>query len=453
MPFMGALLFCMCSCNNFLDVKSDDKLVVPQTVEDLQSLLDYNGLVNLKWPGGTAEACSDDYYITNTDFSSLPYYVYANIYIWANNDLFPPSPSNEWNWAYMKVYVANAVLDQMKQMQSASDKTADWNRLKGEALFLRSITFLSIVNIWSLAFDESTADKDLGIPLRLNANFNEPSTRSSVRQTYNQIVQDLTRAASLLPVHSLHPVRPSKAAAFAYLARTYLAMRKYEEAGLYADSCLGLQNTLLDFNDEDWVDTTDGKRYGIKAPFNPEIIYNTTIPPIALLNTYQRVDSSLYESYASNDLRKLAFFRSNDDGSHTFIGNYTGTVYLFGGIAVDEVYLMRAECYARSGQTAAAMNDINHLLKSRWKKETFMPLAASSPKQALKIILDERRKELLLRVLRWMDLKRYNKEGANIVVRRLVNNKMYSLSPNDLRYALPIPEDIINFTEMKQNPR
>ena len=69
------------------------------------------------------------------------------------------------------------------------------------------------------------------------------------------------------------------------------------------------------------------------------------------------------------------------------------------------------------------------------------------------LIAKERRKELLFRGLRWADLKRYNRDGAHITLTRTVANKVYTLPPNDPRYAIAIPEDIIKMTDMPQNPR
>jgi len=58
-----------------------------------------------------------------------------------------------------------------------------------------------------------------------------------------------------------------------------------------------------------------------------------------------------------------------------------------------------------------------------------------------------------MRDLRWMDIKRLNKEGANISLRRTVNGITYSLQPNDNKFALPLPETIIRISGMTQNPR
>jgi hypothetical protein len=58
-----------------------------------------------------------------------------------------------------------------------------------------------------------------------------------------------------------------------------------------------------------------------------------------------------------------------------------------------------------------------------------------------------------MRGLRWMDIKRLNKDGAKITLTRNVEGNTYTLPPNDLRYALPIPEEVISLTGMPQNIR
>jgi len=70
--------------------------------------------------------------------------------------------------------------------------------------------------------------------------------------------------------------------------------------------------------------------------------------------------------------------------------------------------------------TAEAMFELNALLSKRWTTGTFTNLEATDPAQALNIILLERRKELLFRGLRWIDIKRFNKEGAG---KALIQNK------------------------------
>jgi len=73
----------------------------------------------------------------------------------------------------------------------------------------------------------------------------------------------------------------------------------------------------------------------------------------------------------------------------------------------------------------------------------------------LKIILDEKRKELpFTGNSRWEELRRLNKEQAFAkTLTRFVNNQTYTLAPNDNRYVWPIPDQEIRLTGMAQNPR
>jgi hypothetical protein len=226
-------------------------------------------------------------------------------------------------------------------------------------------------------------------------------------------------------------------------------MRRYDKAAMYADSSLKLYNTLLDFN------TLNGSATFPVPVFNPEVIMHSTMHTryLNLSNTRARIDSILYTSYAANDLRKTIFFRSYGDGTYAFKGSYNGSINLFTGVATGEVYLMRAECFARSGNVTDALNELNALLRKRWKTGTFIPLNAPTPQAALSLVLTERRKELIFRDLRWMDIKRLNREGAGITPTRSINNQVYTLPPNDNRFALPLPNDVVNISGMQQNPR
>jgi len=445
------LLLSLGGCKKYLDAKSDKSLVIISTTQDLQSLMDDNQSINWNNPSSD-EASSDEYYLDNSAYLALPEVQKRNLYTWQRADLFRPYTNlpNDWNLVYNNVYVANTVLDNMIKVERNKGNAANWDNIKGQALFLRAHSFYKAATIWSLAYDQGSSTSDLGIPLRLNSNFNEPSIRSSVEQTYSQIIKDLKAAVPLLNTTPVHVLRSSKQAAYGLLARTYLAMRRYDAALLYADSCLQLKNTLLDYNA---LDTTSA--YPINQ-FNTEVIYDATVGGYdsgIIGDTQAKIDSVLYAGYSLNDLRRSIFFTNNGDGSHYFKGSYEGTFSQFNGLATDEVYLIRAECNARLGDVDKAMSDLNTLLEKRYKSGTFVPLSASNANVALGKILLERHKELVMRGSRWMDIKRFNKEGAGLTLSRVLNGKVFTLPANDLRFALPLPNDVIALSGMPQNPR
>jgi hypothetical protein len=440
--FIILVAFLSGSCKKYLDKKSDRNLVTELNVEQAQGLLDASHRMNQFIPN-LGEASADDYFMNTARYNATSERA-REAYLWGEEIVFEGTP-NAWNDGYVPVYNSNLALEQLQKNSRNLQNEAAYDNVKGSALYFRSRCFLDNVLIWAKAYDRNTAYTDLGIPLRLSSDFTQKSVRATLQAVYDRVVEDLKLAAPLLPVTPQIVTRPSKPAAFALLSRTYLAMRDYENALKYADSCLRLKSTLLDYNQVNAA---------LPYPFplyNSEVIvhYNLFSP----LDFDFGVDSNLYASYEANDLRKTLFFSRNNNNAYTFRGSYAGHPDKFVGMATDEMYLTRAECYARTGKVTEAMNDLNTLLVKRYKTGTFTPLTAANPQAALAKILLERRKQLLFRNVRWMDIKRLNKEGANITIRRFINNQLYELPPNDPRYALPLPRFIIDLTGMPQNPR
>jgi len=440
-----SLMINICSCQKFLDEKPDKKLVVPETLRDLQALLDYYNVISLADPIAD-ELSADNYYLYTATWQSTIKETERRAYVWGE-DIFETT-ANDWSNLYRKVYYANTVLEGIEKIDRTNANSTEWDNIKGQALMIRAKAFFQAVNIWSVAYDPSTAQTDMGIPLRLNTDFNDPATRPSVQDTYSQLIADFRAAIPLLTATPAHPARASRQAGYGLLARAYLAMHNYPKAGEYADSCLRINATLLNYNS-----LNTSASLPIPA-FNTELmLWNTAFQaPLAFANA--KVDTLLYRSYAANDCRKTIFYNTNADGSIAYKGTYIASNNsLFTGIATDEVYLVRAESFARAGNTAAALADLNMLLQMRMKTGTFVPVTTGSPAVALALIIAERRKELPFRGLRWMDIKRLNKEGAGIVLTRLINGTTYTLMPNEQRYALPIPEYVIGISGMPQNPR
>lgn len=436
-------------CEKFLEEKSDKRLSISSTVKDYQALLDNYGLLNTNFCS-SGEISADNFYLTEADFNGLRNESDKRLYTWQPDyvSLDVSTGGNEWNNTYKAIYICNSVLEGLEKDKLT---TPDAANVKGQALVFRAARLLDGVQIWAPAYNEQTATTDLGMVLRLDPDLNLPSIRSSVKETYDQILKDLNEAVSLLPISQPTQVRPSKVAALGLLARTYLFMGDYAKATEYGENALASYNQLIDFNT-----LNPNINYPVTAINNvgkETILLNSIYFAAPLSNSIAKISADLYDLYEDNDLRKQIFFRKNADNSYTFKGSLSGGSANLSGITTGELYLILAECNARLNRIDEAANNLNTLLIKRWKSGEFVPFAFSNKETALNLILTERRKELVMRSLRWADIKRLNRDGANITLTRIVGSANHTLMPNDLRYAIAIPEDIIEIAKIPQNPR
>lgn len=440
-----------CKKADWFDIKSDKNLSVPTTLQDFEMLLDNYNIMNLGTPG-LGEMGSDGHFVVQ-DFEQYlltGFYGQAqfNAYTWSYS--FPYEQVLDWNASYERIFQCNLVLDGLKKIKPIGKvELEQYNRIKGNALFHRAKSNFDLAQVYAQPYNLATASSDLGIPLKDGIDVTAPAIRASVVETYNQIIKDLDEAKMLLPnIAQLH-TRGSRSACFALLARTYLIMQDFSKALENVNSALGINNSLIDFNT---VPAT-AENLGL---FNEETIFHSELAVWAFIFTpgVVYISPDLYDLYREHDLRKSRFFK--DDGvGIVFKGMYSNTIGLFSGLATDEVYLIRAECYARTNKVSEAMADLNYLLKSRWdNKVSYQPVTAENSNEALNLVLTERKKELLLRGIRWSDLRRLNQEERfKTNLSRTVAGKSYTLEANSYKYTLPIPNDVMRFApQMKQSP-
>lgn len=440
-------LMSLTGCEKFLDEKPDKKLVVPATITDAQAILNQTYIFTTIYPA-SGEIAAGDFYLVSEDWQSLFTLQEQRSYIWEDN-VFNEYERNDWSQPYSAVYNANIVLDALNNGDITDGTQNQRDDIRGQALFFRSYAFYELLQIFAKAWDASTSNTDPGIALRLSSDFNMPTTRATVAACYEQIIKDTKEAVNLLAESSTVKTRPIKTAGYAFLSRVFLNIGLYEEALLSANNALSQYNDLIDYND---IDQTQDFPFPI---FNREVLMHTLLWTPGIFNgPTLKVDPALFTSYADEDLRKSLYFRDNGDDTFSYKGSYNGSNVLFNGLTTSELYLIVAECQARTGDVSQAMQNLNALLAKRWIIGSFSPLSAGTADEALTLILQERRKELVFRGSRWSDLKRLNKDPRfETTLRRTLNGQEYVLPPNDNRYMFPIPLGVIEMTGIEQNPR
>jgi hypothetical protein len=441
--------------NDFLDAKPSTDILQPNTLAEFQNILD---IPLLNTGVGLGILAADEYqFSSDATWLASSSVTARNSYIWAK-DLYEGTNNPNWFSQYSNIFYANSVLAGLEKIRITTSNSDEWSKIKGAALFIRAYGFYELINNFSPFYDESTAITDLGIPLRLNPSVDVILPRASVKETFEQIFTDLTKATALLDAKiPIARSRPSKVAAHALLARIYLNKRQYDKAELHADTCLLLYKKILDYNT---LSKTSNTPFGINHDEQIYVKLAIADPGYNSLNIDTDVSPELISLYEPNDLRLRLFFLKQANGTYDTKTSYYG----FGnppfvGLATDEIYLIKAECLARRSEVGLAMNFLNQLKTKRWDPNATSPakpyqdIVALDRDDALAKVLLERRKELVWRGTRWDDIRRFNKEGANVTLTRTINGQTYSLPPNDPRYVFPIPDNEISLSGIQQNIR
>lgn len=447
-------------CNDFLDIKPKGEKI-PTTVSDYETLLNYESV----------QKVSDTYPAYLTDDVFLPDVAEGtatpglnsvdqsirNLYLFKKEVFGDAQDDGFWFASYNRIYYYNTVIDNIMNADGSDEQQK--LSIRAEALISRALEYLYLVNGYAKYYDVRTAESDPGVPLILDEDISKKNlVRASVKDVYAQIQSDLQTALPNLPMQAKgNAFRASKAAGYGVLAKMYLYMGNYAEALKAANEVLEINNSLLDL-----------KKYAVVKPQssigrtnvpqdidNPENIYIKFAPYVYGLSSKVFGSDKLISLFSEDDMRLQVYFTKNFRNIPT--DKYVWAPYLRANLAVSspEIYLIAAECEARGGSVERAMSLINKLRDNRIKNNT--PLVAIDRSDALQKVLEERRRELAMSgMVRYIDLKRLNKESQFAkTVTHVTGEGTFSLEPNSPLYVLPIPAKVMRFNKnsMKQNER
>ncbi len=140
-----------------------------------------------------------------------------------------------WSQSYKIIYSTNVALDVINAIENPDDKT---NSLHGEALFLKAYTMHCLVRFYAKPYKEATAANEPGIIIRENGSDGASKGRSSLKETYDYIVNCLLEAESLMDgveaERSESRCFASIGAVRALLSRVYLYMGNWDKCIEYS---------------------------------------------------------------------------------------------------------------------------------------------------------------------------------------------------------------------------
>lgn len=376
----------------------------------------------------------------------------ANSYCWLPKIWGEQQEDQDWVDLYKSMYIANTVTTEV--MESTEGTDAEKKKIYAEALVHRAFLYYTLVNIYAKQYDAATAATDPGVPVLLSTDLFASLQRASVATVYDQIMKDLQEALPELPDLPGVNTAPSKAAVYAMMARVHLHKREFADAGRLADSALKLKSSLIDLNA--YVSAT----YPTKTN-DAEIIFSKAIHSFVPGLPLHPETLNLFDSTV--DLRFSLFTRF---GTQIPASNFVNRGYykhrlvnqgIYTGPGVPEMMLIKAESEARAGNTGNAITILNTLRKKRYTTAGYTDLVATTPQEALVMVINERRRELMGTGMRWFDQRRLQKDtDYNFVktVSRPFKGDTYTLEPGSPRYVFAIADKYIKLNpEIEQNPR
>lgn len=485
------LVFWLAGCGDFLEESSLDE-IRPSTVTDLEEILLGDGYLDKYGIYNLTDIFTDNIQCNGMLSESVRSYFEARewLFRWEDN-MFAASGGgnnpNFWEVPYKGIGTCNVILDMLDRVYGDTEQRES---VRGEVLALRAWYYFQLVNFFGFPYNYGDPEKNPGVPLKLDSDVtDERFPRNSVAEVYQHIVKDLLEGNRLLTKYDFKRdyFRIGHLAVKAMLSRVYLYMEDWDKALAYADSVLQVKPGLLDLNRFGVPDLFSGSTFvTVYGPMtSDEIIwareYDVTQAgspvggekyPFTLSQEFVDLLGSSYDACVDTtlkDLRGGLFVSWGDD-----YDDFESPKYLlasvkdewhgkYQGIRTAELYLNRAEAYARKFQKEGndnyrirALNDLNELRRHRLNNVfEFEPLEATDAQMLLDLCLLERRKELSGETNhRWFDLRRNGMpELSHFFFTNPVEGKIeYKLSKNG--YLLPIPEETMRLnTKLEQNDR
>ncbi len=404
-----------------------------------------------------------------------------------------------WQQSYFVINSANKVIRFVKD-----DASPALRQLKGENLYLRAMIYFNLVRVFGRPYPQGQGAGE-AVPIVTETSEEEFPARATVKAVYDQVIADLTKAAELM-TESKNNNFASKEVAWALLSRVYLYKEDNAKAIEFANKVITSPRYALQQGDA-------YRNYFRGVPEdNKETIF--CIRHIKTENRDFSAIGSMYfseggqgqtgwgEIYASKQF--IDFLDQQPaDMRHAFISPYTNAgpvlawpypvpapnvrmnsrlvpntpmyyinkynyqegltnlsspVYL----RLAELYLIRAEAYAKTGQVQPALDDVN-VLRTRaglsgGALHTIASIALAG-KTALDVVIDERRLELAFEGHRAYDLFRNNRPlernypGTHSLNNTPSTNITQTVPPTDNRVIFFIPnrERLVN-ANLTQNP-
>jgi len=353
-----------------------------------------------------------------------------------------PALATAWTAIYNTINRANNVIAKVPALSVTPTFTdAVRNQLVGEAYFLRALSYFDLGRTWG------------GVQLVLvptsSSNNLENLKRSSLEDTYRQVLADLIKAEELLP-NTTNRIRATRKTVWALRARYHLYREEWKEAITYASKLIDDKSNynLLTPYSSFFADNASGTNESILELYYTTNVVNTQAyqwqpstkggvgwirPSMGIVNLLN--NKSIAGTRQSLISKVVLNGVDNWFGNLYYRTNGTDPAFL---IRIAELYLIRAEAYAQDNDIAKSLADLNVIRK----RADIQELNIADKAILLLAIEQENRIEFAFENHRWYDLVRTRRAKTVLGI------------DEDFRLLLPIPyAQILIDKNLEQNPQ
>lgn len=352
-----------------------------------------------------------------------------------------------WEFSY---YIIGQLNQFIAGVQKSELSNADKSNLLGQARAFRGFYYHQLVLEFNPAYAADPSFPAPPIYTEEDAGTTEGKPMSTAQQVYDFIVDDLTYAVSVLDDDRLDKSYANFKVANAILAQVYQVMGKWQPAEVAANAAYGgsVSSALNsadyaggfgDFNSVEWIwglaQYGDQSSYYYSAPFSQ---FDHRV--LSYSNAF--VNSDFVAKFSDTDVRKIfANYYSVPSTSYRYWITDKFSFEFdsdFPIIRSSEMILLEAEAKFHNSDPDGA-HDLLYALQVNRDPDAVR--SSNTGQDLLEEIYLERRKELYgENGVEWFDAKRLQR-GVTRTGNHRVN---VSLTPNDIRFFLKIPQPEID---------
>ena len=444
--FIIAIALSSASCNGVLDKEPESSISDASVIVDEKSSLAalvgvYDGLQGYYGPNQLAHTLISDNLVLNTAPGNI-----IPTYTAAGTGAFDGTNAGAYSSIYSTINRANFLIDKTSKLAEGVIKPASRNQYLGEGYFLRALAYFDLVRTYG------------GVPIitspTITATQNNGIKRSTVVQTYAQVISDLNKADSLLaePTTVVRN-RANKYAVYALKARFYLYNENWDKAEEYATKVIANATSYKLVKPFSTFYTTQKSTESIlevtysSADKNP--IYTYLLAP-AEGGRLDYVPESGFVAQLLDPTKggaRKSLVKQLPSGVYaiTQYGNQDGSSALF-VLRLSEQYLIRAEARAKKtpSDLPNAVIDLN-AIKTRSDVPAFVVNLTTAASDVLLAIENERRYELAFEGHRFSDIVRTGRAAT-------VFGTLNPLFTDPGRWVFPIPyKETVADPDLEQN--